>query len=109
MVSLRRKGERAARSAQQGSDILGRTPSRAAKARSILVLPSRSLKCPPTGPVSGIWEPERTLAPGRLRLEGRLGHYNLVDVSLFIPLRWAKLDDSTGSSLGACGALFRAK
>lgn len=37
------------------------------------------------------------------------GHYNLVDVSLFMPLRWAKLDESTGSSLGACGVLFRAK
>lgn len=37
------------------------------------------------------------------------GHYNRVDVSLFMPLRWAKLEDSTGSSLGACGVLFRAK
>lgn len=28
------------------------------------------------------------------------GHYNRVDVSLFMPRRWARLDDSTGSSLG---------
>lgn len=52
MVSLRRKGERAARSAERGSDILGRTLPRVsdetetAKARSVFVLDSGSLKCP---------------------------------------------------------------
>lgn len=46
MVSLRRKGERAARSAERGSDILGRTLPRVsdetetAKARSVFVLDS---------------------------------------------------------------------
>lgn len=58
--------------------------------------------------MSGVCEAERTL--GRATEAGDLaGHYNLVDVSLFMPLRWAKLDESTGSSLGACGVLFRAK
>lgn len=37
------------------------------------------------------------------------GRYSLVDVSRFMPLRWARLDDSTGSSRGARGVLFRAK
>ena len=58
--------------------------------------------------MSGVCEAERTL--GMATEAGDLaGHYNLVDVSLFMPLRWAKLDESTGSSLGACGVLFRAK
>lgn len=45
---------------------------------------------------------------GRRAAAGR-GRYNLVDVSLFMPLRWARLEDSTGSSRGAWGVLFRAK
>lgn len=35
--------------------------------------------------------------------------YSRVDVSLFMPLRWARLDDSTGSSRGAWGVLWRAR
>lgn len=54
-----------------------------AKARSIFVLDSGSLKCPCLDLASvsptGRWA-------GRLTLE-MAGHYNLVDVSLFMPLR----------------------
>lgn len=46
--------------------------------------------------------------PAQDALQGG-SHYSLVDVSLFMPLRWARPDDSTGSSRGAWGVRFRAK
>lgn len=92
MVSLRRKGEQAARSAQQGSDILGRTLPRASEETERQPRPDPSL-CWTQGH-SSAHEQDLDLASvspagrwaGRLMLEVA-GHYNLVDVSLFMPLR----------------------
>lgn len=57
------------------------------------------LASPSTGPGPG--------GPPAERPESR--RYKRVDVSLFMPLRCARPDASTGSSRGACGVRFRAK
>lgn len=81
-----------ARSAQQGSDILGRTLPRASEETERQPRPDPSL-CWTQGH-SGAREQDLDLAAvspagrraGRLMLEVA-GHYNLVEVSLFMPLR----------------------
>lgn len=55
------------------------------------------------------WRGPRPLPASPRTLCRACGYYSLVDVSLFMPLRCARLDDSTGSSRGACGVRFRAK
>lgn len=45
----------------------------------------------------------------KLSLNHLWGCYKQVDVSLFIPLLWAKLEHCTGSSFGARGDRFKAK
>lgn len=56
-------------------------------------------RCHQWGPAAASVSLRGCWAGGRAA-SGR-GHYNLVDVSLFMPLRWARLEDSTGSSRGA--------
>lgn len=79
LVLLRRNGARVARLAQQGSDILGRPLSRAAKETQRQPRPDPSLcwthghaGTREQGPMCGVCESERTL-DGRPRLVGRLG------------------------------------